>query len=208
MAMLSLDYFIDNYIYFYHLGESGEYMILPTYPTTIADSMGSTFNQTNALSRSAPVFSYSYSGPRTVQIQLALHSDMMEDLNMSNSSIKKDLLDVIQNNDYVDILKNKLQAITLPKYSASSKSVQPPMIAVRFGNEIFIKGVVAGDISVSYGLPILSNKKYAQVTISFTVSEIDPFDANSVAKDGSFRGITRAFKTGIKDENTGIWESV
>ena len=132
----------------------------------------------------------------------------MEDLNMSNSSIRKDLLDVIQNNDYVDILKNKLQAIALPKYSASSKSVQPPMIAVRFGNEIFIKGVVAGDISVSYGLPILSNKKYAQVTISFTVSEIDPFDANSVAKDGSFRGITRAFKTGIKDENTGIWESV
>ena len=55
MAMLSLDYFIDNYIYFYHLGESGEYIILPTYPTTIADSMGSTFNQTNALSRSAPV---------------------------------------------------------------------------------------------------------------------------------------------------------
>lgn len=31
------------------------YFIIPTYPDSIADSLGSTFQQTNALGRSAPV---------------------------------------------------------------------------------------------------------------------------------------------------------
>ena len=48
------------------------------------------------------------------------------------------------------------------------------MVAVRFGNEIFIKGVVTTGVSVTYEKPILSNNKYAVVTIAFTVSEVDP----------------------------------
>ena len=195
----SLDNFIDNYIYFYHLGEAGEYMIIPTYPETISDSMGSNFSSQNALSRSAPIFSYTNSGPRSVQIDLKLHRDMLDNANIINSSITKSLEDLIKGNDYIDILIKKLQAIALPKYSAASKAVEPPMIAIRFGNELFIKGVVTSAIGVTYNKPILSNNKYALVDISFNVSEVDPYDADTVAAEGSFRGITRSFKNGVRE---------
>ena len=44
---------IQNYIYFYHVEK---FCVIPEYPDSISDSMSSTFAQTNALSRSAPVF--------------------------------------------------------------------------------------------------------------------------------------------------------
>lgn len=185
---------IDNYIYLFH---TDEFVLIPTYPDSIQDRMQSRFSETNALSRSAPVFSYSYSGPRMVQISLNLHRDMMEAINYNSSNMIIEDLD----DDYVDTLIKKLQSIALPKYSVTSKSVMPPMIAVRFGNEIFIKGVVNDTIAVTYEKPILDNNKYAQVTISFTVSEVDPYDAESVQEQGSFRGLTRAFKNGIYTNN-------
>ncbi len=185
---------IDNYIYLFH---TDEFVLIPTYPDSIQDRMPSRFSETNALSRSAPVFSYSYSGPRMVQISLNLHRDMMEAINYNSSNMIIEDLD----DDYVDTLIKKLQSIALPKYSVTSKSVVPPMIAVRFGNEIFIKGVVNDTIAVTYEKPILDNNKYAQVTISFTVSEIDPYDAESVQEQGSFRGLTRPFKNGIYTNN-------
>lgn len=185
---------IDNYIYLFH---TDEFVLIPTYPDSIQDRMPSRFSETNALSRSAPVFSYSYSGPRMVQISLNLHRDMMEAINYNSSNMIIEDLD----DDYVDTLIKKLQSIALPKYTATSKSVIPPMIAVRFGNEIFIKGVVNDAIAVTYEKPILDNNKYAQVTISFTVSEIDPYDAESVQEQGSFRGLTRSFKNGIYTNN-------
>ncbi len=185
---------IDNYIYLFH---TDEFVLIPTYPDSIQDRMPSRFSETNALSRSAPVFSYSYSGPRMVQISLNLHRDMMEAINYNSSNMIIEDLD----DDYVDTLIKKLQSIALPKYSVTSKSVVPPMIAVRFGNEIFIKGVVNDTIAVTYEKPILDNNKYAQVTISFIVSEIDPYDAESVQEQGSFRGLTRPFKNGIYTNN-------
>ena len=185
---------IDNYIYLFH---TDEFVLIPTYPDSIQDRMPSRFSETNALSRSAPVFSYSYSGPRMVQISLNLHRDMMEAINYNSSNMIIEDLD----DDYVDTLIKKLQSIALPKYSVTSKSVVPPMIAVRFGNEIFIKGVVNDTIAVTYEKPILDNNKYAQVTISFTVSEIDPYVAESVQEQGRFRGLTRPFKNGIYTNN-------
>lgn len=184
---------IDNYIYLYH---TQTWVVIPTYPESITDSMSSTFQATNALARSAPVFSYSHSGPRTVQITLNLHRDMLEDVNTNVSNLKVEVGD-----DYVDTLIKQLQSISVPKYSAAAKSVEPPMVAVRFGAEIFVKGVVAGSISVAYSKPLLANNKYAQVEVSFTVSEVDPYDAASVAEQGSFRGITRSFKNGIYKED-------
>lgn len=181
---------IDNYIYLFH---TDEYVLIPTYPDSIQDTMTTRFSETNALSRSAPVFAFSYSGPRTVQISLNLHRDMMEAMNYNTSNLNVEDL----NDDYVDTLIKKLQSISVPKYALSTKSVQPPMIAVRFGNEIFIKGIVNGSITVTYEKPILTNNKYAQVTIGFTVSEVDPYDAESVQTQGSFRGLTRTFKNGI-----------
>lgn len=183
---------IDNYIYLYH---TDEWVLIPVYPDQIADSMSTTFNSTNALSRSAPVFSYSNSGPRTVQINIDLHRDMMDEVNYGKANLRVDIGD-----DYVDTIIKRLQSIALPRYQASSKSVVPPMVAVRFGEEVFIKGVVNSNITVTYKKPILSNNKYAVVSINFNVLEVDPYDADSVSQLGSFRGLTRTFKNGIYKE--------
>lgn len=184
----------DNYIYISHLGESGEYLIIPTYPDQIADSMSSSFQSTNALSRSAPIWTYQNSGPRTVQITLPLHRDMMDDYNVGVSNITPEAGD-----DYIDTFIKKLQAISVPKYNLTNKMVEPPTVCIRLGNEIFIKGIVNGEITVSYSKPILANNKYANVQIAFTVSETDPYDATSVAKNGSFRGMTRTMANGYID---------
>ena len=196
-----LDRLLDCYIYLYH---TNEYFILPQYPESISDATQSTFASENVLARTAPVFAYSNSGPRTVQVSLNLHRDLLNDLNKGNSSIKLTDLSytersgskvpiVMDTDDYVDILIKKLQAIILPRYNASNSEVEPPRVAVRFGDEIFIKGVINGGLTLNYKLPLIEVngvKKYAQCDLSFTVSETDPFDADSVGKLGSFRGLT------------------
>lgn len=182
----------DNYIYISHLGDNGEYLILPTYPQQIADTMKSTFQETNALSRSAPVFTYSNSGPRSVQISLELTRDLMDDYNINSSNIKLE-----PGEDYVDVLIKKLQSIAVPKYNVNNKAVEPPMVAIRLGNEMFIRGVVNGGVTVTYQKPILANNKYSQVAVTFTVYETDPYDATSISKNGSFRGLVRGMRKGM-----------
>lgn len=171
---------INNYIYLYHVQQ---FIILPTFPETISDSTSVSFEQSTPMSRSAPIYSYRNSGPRSLQVKLNLHRDLMNDINRDNSTLKLQLED-----DYVDTLIKQLQAVALPNYNSSKKLVDPPQVAVRFGNEIFIKGIVSSDITTDYNLPILRNNKYALVSVSFTVSEVDPYNAVDVMRLGSFRG--------------------
>ena len=180
---------ITNVIYLYH---TDEWLLLPEWPDSVMDKMGSSFASTNALSRTAPVFTYSNSGPREVQVQLHLHRDILDGVNIDGSNFELD-----EDEDYVDALVRKLQAIALPAYKVSNKAVVPPMVAIKFGNEIFIKGVVNGGVSIEYQKPILDNDKYANVVLNFNVFEIEPYDAESVGIEGSFRGITQTFKNGI-----------
>lgn len=177
-----------NYIYLYHLDE---YIFLPTYPDSIVDTLQSTFAQTQALSRSAPVFSYSNSGPRSIAFQFQLHRDLLDEVNGNGLSNAR--LEVGE--DYTNAMIRKIQSVALPKYVAESSTVVPPMVAVRIGagEDIFIKGVVIGGVTVAYQPPILDNGQYALVNIGFTVYEIDPYDAETVAELGSFRGITQSF---------------
>lgn len=172
---------IENYIYLYHIKQ---FIVIPVYPESITDSMQPQFNTTTPLARSAPIYSYSSSGPRTVGITLKLHREMMAMVNRNLSNIKLDLGD-----DYVDTLVKQIQACSVPMYASSQKMVDPPLVALRIGNEIFIKGVVTSGVSITYETPILQGDKYAQATISFTVSEVEPFDAETVAETGSYRGI-------------------
>lgn len=197
----------ECYIYFYH---TDEYFILPQYPENLDDSLNSTFAQTNALARTAPVFAYSNSGPRQVTVSLDLHRDMLNNVNTTASNVKinTETNDIITSitDDYVDILIKKLQAIALPRYNSSSREIDPPRVAIRFGNEVFIKGIVQGGIKLNYKLPLLmtkyGEKKYAQVSIAFTVYETTPYDAESVGRLGSFRGLTSGLKTkmGYKED--------
>lgn len=183
---------VTNYIYLYHIDK---FLLLPVYPDSVQDNLSSAFSETTPLSRSAPVYTYSHSGPRTIQVTLSLHRDMMTQLNYGNSNINLNEVDV--GDDYVDVLAKQIQAIALPRYSANTKMVNPPMVALRFGNEIYIKGIVNGGVSITYSGPILENNKYAQVMISFTISEVDPYDAESILSKGSFRGLNKTLERRI-----------
>lgn len=182
-AETALAPFEDNYIYISHLDDKYQFWRIPVTPQEISENMESSFGSTSALGRSAPVFTYSSSGPRTMSITIDLHRDIMDDINQSWSNSK-----LGYGEDYVDNLIKALQAISVPKYNLNNKAVEPPLVAIRLSNEIFIKGVVNGGISVTHKLPILSNNKYARVSVSFTINEVDPYDATTVFRNGSFRG--------------------
>ena len=183
---------IDNYIYLYH---TDTLIILPTFPETLQDTTAVNFTPTSILARSAPIYSYSSSGPRSVNFTLHLHRDMMNEVNTSTTKFQKRTIDPYDNtknildNDYITLLTNQLQAAALPKYASGEKMVDPPIVAVRFGNQIFCKGVVTGQVSIEYSGPILVTDLYAEATVSFTVDEIDPYDASAVMLNGSFRGL-------------------
>lgn len=186
---------IENYVYIYQLDK---YCILPLYPDQIQDSLGSTFSTTNALGRTSPIFAYDNSGPRSVQISLPLHRDMLNDVNRSNTEFSDNVVEMDE--DYVDTLIKYLQAMALPSYKAkevSSKTINPPMIALRFGSTFFIKGIVSGDVTVTWQGPITRNNKYQEATVSFRVQEVDPQDADTIAKWGSFRGLETALTKGM-----------
>lgn len=187
---------IKNYIYFYHLDK---FCVLPDCPESVTDNMQANFTSTNALARTAPVFSYQNSGPRTVTINFKFHRDMLNDVNRNVSNLKDNVVD-FSGDDYVDTLIKYLQSMALPKYneySSGAKTVIPPMVALRFENDIFIKGVVSSGVTVTYTKPILIDGKYALIDVQFTVSEVEPYDAEYVAQQGSFRGLVRAFKNGV-----------
>jgi len=183
---------IDNYIYLKHLDE---FIIIPQYPEQIADTVQANFNSTTVLSRSAPIFSYANSGPRSFQVELHLHRDLMYDVNYQVSNMKVSLGD-----DYIDTLVKHLQACVLPKYSASEKMVDPPIVIVRFGNDIFCKGIINGSLTTTYSGPIRRDEKYSVIDLAFNITEIDPYDAESVQQMGSFRGIST-------DLESSIWKS-
>lgn len=186
----------DNYIYISHLDEQFQFWKLPTWPDTVTDTMQSNFSSTNALGRTAPVYTFNNAGPRTVQIALPLHRDIMDEVNIGVSNVF-----LGEGEDYVDNLLKALQAIALPKYNLQNKAVEPPMVAIRLSNEIFIKGVVNQAIGITYSKPILSNGKYARVELSITVSEVDPYDATTVFKNGGFRGVVKSLKKGMNLED-------
>lgn len=181
--------FEDNYIYISHLDNDYKFWRIPVTPEEISESMESNFGSTTALGRSAPVFTYSHSGPRSMSITINLHRDMMDDINQGWSNSK-----LGYGEDYVDNLIKAIQAISVPKYNLSNKAVEPPLIAIRLSNEIFIKGVVNGSVGVTHKLPILSNNKYAQISLNFSINEVDPYDATTIFKNGSFRGVVATMK--------------
>lgn len=182
----------ENYIYISHLDENFQFWRLPCTPESVSDTMQSTFAQTTALGRSAPVYTYSNSGPRQVQVSLHLHRDIMDALNLEISNVE-----LKSGEGYVDNLIKALQSISVPKYNLSNKAVEPPLVALRLGEEIFIKGIVNGPIGLTYKLPLMDNGKYAQVTLSLTITEVDPYDATTVFKNGGFRGVVKTLAKGM-----------
>ena len=181
----------DCYLYISHLDlpEEAKYWQLPGYPDEVSDSMTSNFQANTALGRSAPVYTFSNSGPRTISINLTFHRDMFDEM-PSNVALR-------DGEDKAENFIHALQAIAVPKYNLSNKAIEPPLVAIRLGREVFIKGVVTSAVTVTYRKPILDDEKYAVVSIGFTVSEVDPYDASTVFKNGSFRGLTATLRKGM-----------
>lgn len=179
----------DCYLYISHLDEGYQYWQLPGYPDEVTDDMKSSFSESTALGRSAPVYTFGSSGPRSVQISLNFHRDMFEE--MPSNVIPQ------EGEDKAESFIHALQAIAVPKYNLSNKAIEPPLVAVRLGREVFIKGVVTSGISVTFGKPILVNEKYATVKVSFTISEVDPYDSSTIFQNGSFRGLTATLREGM-----------
>lgn len=181
----------DCYLYISHLDlpEEAKYWQLPGYPEEVSDSMTSNFQANNALGRSAPVFTFSNSGPRSITLNLTFHRDMFEDM-PSNVTPRDD-------EDKAESFIHAIQAIAVPKYNLANKAIEPPLVAIRLGREVFIKGVVTSAVTVAYKKPILVNEKYAVISISFTVSEVDPYDSTTIYKNGSFRGLTATMRKGM-----------
>ena len=183
---------IDNYIYLYH---TKTLIALPLFPESIQDSMATNYSPNTPMLRSAPIYSYSGSGPRSLQLELPLHRDMMNSINLATTSIFSAKLSELSDEDYVDTMINQLQSAALPRYGAAQKMIDPPLVAVRFGNSVFCKGVVEGGVTVTHSGPILENNKYALVTVNFSIHEVDPYDADVVALEGGFRGIRTSLES-------------
>ena len=189
MAISKIFKDIQNYLYLYHIDQ---FIVIPVYPDSVSDTMNANFSSTTPLLRSAPIYSYQSSGPRSVQVSFELHRDMMYQVNhgVSNAILG-------EHDDYVDTFVKLIQAAAVPEYAASSKMVNPPIVALRLGNEVFCKGVISSGIGVTYGLPVLRVGKYATVTVNFTINEIDPYDASTLSTVGSFRGIDTSLERTI-----------
>lgn len=185
----------DCYLYISHLDEEYQYWLLPGYPEEVSDRMESQFSSASALGRSAPVYTFSNSGPRQVAISLTFHRDMFEEMNqLSHPNSSNRFGD---GEDMADKFIHAIQAIAVPKYNLANKAIEPPLVAVRLGREVFIKGIVNGGVSVTYRKPILTNEKYAIVQVDFTISEVDPYDSTTIFKNGSFRGLTATLRQGM-----------
>ena len=188
---------IDNYVYLYH---TDTLIALPLYPEQISDTMQISYTPSMPLSRSAPIYSYSHSGPRSMSLQLPLHRDMMNQINVSTSRLN---IPELSDEDYVDLMIRQLQAAAVPKYAASEKMVNPPMVAVRFGNCIFCKGIVDGNVNVIHSGPILTYDKYALATVEFTVTEVDPYDADVILLEGGMRGLRTTLENRVHSSVVG-----
>lgn len=187
---------IDNYIYLYHLKQ---FIVIPGFADSVTDQESVSFGQTSILSRSAPIFSYQNSGPRTIQVQFNLHRDMMTEINYKKSNLNLEIGD-----DYVDTIIKLLKSMALPEYGVAEKMVNPPIVALRMGQDIFIKGVINGGVSVTYKYPIIRDPinpdlsgKYSNVDLSFNIAEVDPYTASDVAQLGSFRGLNKTLERNL-----------
>ena len=102
---------VNSYIYLYHLQK---FVVLPDYPESITDSLESHFATSNALARTAPVFSYQNSGPRTIStVSLRLHRDMMETLNRDISNLKENAVNTLNG---VFEVASKSQVLAINSY--------------------------------------------------------------------------------------------
>lgn len=104
-----------------------------------------------------------------------------------------------KNDDYLDTFINCIQALSVPEYIDPVKMVNPPLAAIRIADQIFCKGIIT-NASIDYELPLIETKfgkKYAVVSLNFSIVEIEAYTASYIAKHGSFRGLSSSLERKI-----------
>ena len=200
---------LQAYIYIYHLGLQFN---LPTLPESLTDTMNLSFEQTPVLARSAPQITFGGAGPRTFQVQIQLHRHLFTLENPQTQALLNNprgyvqLPNPVTGNmqsykavDAVDILVNALLSLSLPKYTDSTKSIVPPSLLIRYGDELAIRGVPANVQKMTKG-PWLKSNKQADVQVSFQVTEVEPYSAQYVAQYGSLRGLSTTL------QRSSVWQ--
>lgn len=182
---------VDNYIYLYHLNQ---FLVIPVYPESVNDNLQAQWSSTTPLARSAPIQSFSSAGPRSVTFGFKLHRDLMNQINYQQSNMI-----IPKNDDYLDTFINCIQALSVPEYIDPVKMVNPPLAAIRIADQIFCKGIIT-NASIDYELPLIETKfgkKYAVVSLNFSIVEIEAYTASYIAKHGSFRGLSSSLERKI-----------
>lgn len=194
---------ISAYIYIYHMGLVFN---LPVLPDSIVDQLPTSFYQEAVLARSAPQITFASAGPRSQSVTLRLHRQIFV--------IENPHIDVATNKymikmpnplggemvevpavDAADLLIKALLTLSLPKYTDSAKALIPPSLLLRFGNESAIRGVPENLQKSASGV-WLKDGKLSDITLSFTVKEVEPFSAQYVAQVGTLRSISSTLQRG------------
>lgn len=175
---------VKNFIYFHHIDKA---CILPCYPQTISESISVTWNATNLLQSSAPIQTWSNSGPRVIPFNFDLHREMLTDTNVTSQTFLGRSLIMEEPENLMEDLISTIKAAALPKYTYVTRIVNPPIVSVSIGNQIYIKGVVNSSVTTDYKGAIRQGK-YNEVSLSFSVTEITPYDADSIQKLGNYVG--------------------
>ena len=184
---------IDNYIYLHH---TDEFVILPVFPDAVQDSQQANFQSSSILMRSAPIYSYSNSTSRTVSFNFSLHREYMTQINYQKSNLELEAGD-----DYVDTIIKRLQSCAVPNYNDGEKMVDPPLVSVRIGDDIFIKGFISSGPSITYEVPIIrmnGKDRYAKVNVSnVSITEVEPYSAREIERFGSYRGLSTSLQRNL-----------
>ena len=195
----------QSYVYIYHMGLKFN---LPVLPDSINDSLPISFNQEPILARSAPQITFSNAGPRTLGITLKLHRHLFC---LENADVEhyRDVNNILMARvpagdgqivsapatDVLDIFINAMLTLSLPKYTDTTKVLVPPSILIRFGEESCIRGVPSNISKTASGV-WLKNGKLSEISLTFTITEVEPFSAQYVAKNGTLRSISTDLQRG------------
>ena len=165
---------IESFIYFYHLSREtdGKVYYLPTTPESLPNSYTVKYSTEDFMNRTAPKVTYSGSGPRQLTVQLVIHTQLFALDNPETPSIDKDLI-------------KDLIASAYPGYDGTNSKIIPPMILLKFGNASTIRGVINGQVTVTYSGAWLKDGTMSIATVNFSVLEIDQYSAEYVSKFGS-----------------------
>jgi hypothetical protein len=163
-----------SYLYIYHLKKE---WYLPVLPQSISNSLPISFSPTTIPLSSAPLQTFSSAGPRSVSISLKMHRKMFE------------LEDPKKGAERMEELINDISALALPKYTNASKLVVPPTVLYRAGNEVCIRGIVSGNVTISNSGAWQRDGKLSEIDIQFTIIEVEAFSADYAQNHGVLRSI-------------------